>query len=1258
MANAQFKKRDGGPNVKFFESPETIQHFDAIVKWLQKNCKKSTAADPPTKQSLATLVVQLLQFQEEAFGKNVVKPPLTRLPMKCFMDFKVGGSLCRILESVFKFKTDQGLRRFDLQSPSRMDRNVEMFMGIEKFLLANKCIIEPNIYISPEVDKNLASKLRDIVKRHQGKNVESSDDATHIIHPPVPSTEEEYVRPVLKRDRNVLIHWLNTPDSYDNWITVDSDIDTEPAIEREGPFEVTANWLLDLDEYNEWMNEDDYEPEVDISGKPNTMRPKYTLEELLSEDRRDRKNSSTIMKSKRRRSPSPQTDKKRRNKATARSPAPVIANSNKKKLFKNDDDSEDLTKDMDDPSPEPNIQEVNLNRNSIGFRNKDNENAPIKGGTIMDLDNNEYDDKHNSNANSVEGKTSRSVSPNRFGNTNGTVNKYDKDDGQDDNVTEQANHIIIPSYASWFDYNCIHAVERRGLPEFFNGRNKSKTPEVYIAYRNFMIDTYRLNPTEYLTVTAVRRNIAGDVCAIMRVHAFLEQWGLVNYQVDADARPTPMGPPSTSHFHVYVDAPSGLQPLNPTRGQMNLSASQQIMNLPKENGIAKSDAPEKNGFGDNFGLKIDQYAKKNPYFKTKAAANLSREWTEQETLLLLEGLELYKDDWNKVCEHIGSRTQDECILHFLRLPIEDPYLDETNNVLGPLSYHPIPFSKTGNPIMSTVAFLASVVDPRIASSAAKAAMDEFAKIKEEVPAALVDAHVKNVEAAAANDGSVDPEAGLDMTGIAGTQKSVKSDAKKPDEKVADSKNDDEKTENEKDNVNGLDETGDIVKKEAVDESLNRKSEPMDVDKSKDDSVSDAVNNASEKSVVDQANKDTTNEDASQTVTNEKKESKEFAEKDKNIIKESQISVAAAAALGSAAVKAKHLAAVEERKIKSLVALLVETQMKKLEIKLRHFEELEIIMDKEKETLEYQRQQLMQERQQFHLEQLKAAEYRARHQAQMYYNSQQPVTQTQPQQQQQQPPSQQQQQPPPPPPTPVVNTTVPQSIQSQSTVPIVPQSPPPQPTAAAAVPIVSQQTVAPVSIVPTPQQTVVPIVAQTVAQPMQQQPAPVSVQQQTPQVPQPAPIAAPPQPPLAVAAPHSTPILNVPQSAPQSLPSQPTSVPIVAQTVVPVAAPVPVPVNPPAPMVSQTTVPQTVVPSSMPVAPSAPVPVPSQVQAPYLPTQVSNIQSQPQQQQPPPPTAAAVPSQPIPPIPEGNNPLVVATQPAISPQPPPTQQPMN
>lgn len=86
---------------------------------------------------------------------------------------------------------------------------------------------------------------------------------------------------------------------------------------------------------------------------------------------------------------------------------------------------------------------------------------------------------------------------------------------------------------------------------------------------------------------------------------------------------------------------------------------------------------------------------------------------------------MFRDDWNKVASHVGSRTQDECILHFLKLPIEDPYLEESPEALGPLAYQPVPFSQQGNPIMSTVAFLASVVDPRVAAAAAKAALGKL-----------------------------------------------------------------------------------------------------------------------------------------------------------------------------------------------------------------------------------------------------------------------------------------------------------------------------------------------------------------------------------------------------------------------------------------------------------------------------------------------------------------------------------------------------
>jgi SWI/SNF related-matrix-associated actin-dependent regulator of chromatin subfamily C len=101
-------------------------------------------------------------------------------------------------------------------------------------------------------------------------------------------------------------------------------------------------------------------------------------------------------------------------------------------------------------------------------------------------------------------------------------------------LVSQTHAIILPSYSTWFDMHAIHPIEKKAMAEFFNGRNRSKTPAIYKDYRDFMINTYRLNPIEYLTVTACRRNLAGDVCAIMRVHSFLEQWGLINYQVSID----------------------------------------------------------------------------------------------------------------------------------------------------------------------------------------------------------------------------------------------------------------------------------------------------------------------------------------------------------------------------------------------------------------------------------------------------------------------------------------------------------------------------------------------------------------------------------------------------------------------------------------------------------------------------------------------------------------------------------------------------
>lgn len=72
-------------------------------------------------------------------------------------------------------------------------------------------------------------------------------------------------------------------------------------------------------------------------------------------------------------------------------------------------------------------------------------------------------------------------------------------------------------------------------------------------------------------------------------------------------------------------------------------------------------------------------------------------WTDQETLLLLEALELYGDNWNEIAEHVATKSKSQCILHFIRLPVEDTFSEDadkpalTSNAAAPTT---TPISQT------------------------------------------------------------------------------------------------------------------------------------------------------------------------------------------------------------------------------------------------------------------------------------------------------------------------------------------------------------------------------------------------------------------------------------------------------------------------------------------------------------------------------------------------------------------------------------
>ncbi|GAB0491561.1 hypothetical protein MMPV_002815 [Pyropia vietnamensis] len=330
-----------------------------------------------------------------------------------------------------------------------------------------------------------------------------------------------------------------------------------------------------------------------------------------------------------------------------------------------------------------------------------------------------------------------------------------------------------PQLASWYVPGKVHAVEKRALPEFFLGRFASKTPANYIQIRDAMIGAWRRAPSRYVTSTSLRRHLRGDACALLRVHTFLEHWGLINYGVDAEARPQPSAPPTPApvtdslrrrviasrvHLEEATGGPaakrrrSNVAPGRSTPGTVgdgstaaDLSGSDdedEMVGL--EVGLAGGSAGPPLFADDGRLLSADDTASDAAgvdagdvggpgeapaieYHCDECGADCSRTrfhcatradmdlcarchaarryprsmqardfiqmtggvaaassrsggssaaWTDSETLLLLEALELYGDRWELVAEHVGSKTKDACVAHFLRIPIEDAFLGD------------------------------------------------------------------------------------------------------------------------------------------------------------------------------------------------------------------------------------------------------------------------------------------------------------------------------------------------------------------------------------------------------------------------------------------------------------------------------------------------------------------------------------------------------------------------------------------------------
>jgi SWI/SNF related-matrix-associated actin-dependent regulator of chromatin subfamily C len=284
--------------------------------------------------------------------------------------------------------------------------------------------------------------------------------------------------------------------------------------------------------------------------------------------------------------------------------------------------------------------------------------------------------------------------------------------------------ILVPSYASWYKMSEISQLEKKAMAEWFTGTCASKTPKSYVEARDLIVKLFRENPTRHLTATECRRYLAIDVCTVLRLHAFLQHWGLINYNLSTSQRPVARGPMDSTGLPVLIAMPNGtLVPKDVlsaggasdasassvTKGVVPASAASTHANIfhtgaslvPASEAQIRCTVTGEVCTSDRYhciqkpelvispaawaseqwpagycAVDFVRVRAGNPEAEAPAGAVAVSDWTDTEVLRLLEALEQYGEDWSRVATHVSTKTKEQCILHFLRLPIEDRYLDE------------------------------------------------------------------------------------------------------------------------------------------------------------------------------------------------------------------------------------------------------------------------------------------------------------------------------------------------------------------------------------------------------------------------------------------------------------------------------------------------------------------------------------------------------------------------------------------------------
>ncbi|KAK9830209.1 hypothetical protein WJX72_010310 [[Myrmecia] bisecta] len=795
---AEARPKSGKVELREYEADSYLRQLEPVVQRLEESVPEARY----DRKGLGLLIGQVLNFMEDALGVNAIAPrPFPKIPAKLFQDVAPNGSVYAFALECWEIRKARNLKRIEWANPMKRKETLEILSIIRKGLAKRGLLHTPKVFIDPSC-KGEAPALQQMVAQLQGDLAVTADTPgiTHFVVPFGPGGDPDdgvqYQRVFKRRGPEAYVHWWYYPDSYDEWIPSEQageQLDSDD--QGKGPWKVYARWLRDSAKYNEWMNPIDYEPEEpgaegDAAGKPgaatgNAAPAGAAVDAAGAKRKLEAAGEENAAK-----------------KAKVDVPAAAVVPAMRR---------------IPAPMPRPEIDPSTAERlgPNVVRRKVVNPDRKVVDGTATTENLSQGQQRKASGSRVPQATPPVEPASGRPPTTNGLPL---------DQPQPMKELYRVPTHAAWFDYVTVHAIERSAMPSFFNSASESRTPRIYKEYRNWMINKYREDTSRVLTATECRRGLAGDAMAIQQVWAFLDEWGLINFQARPDAdkfktvdisalglppgatvRTTPAAPSTEALFKFSRPTVAGGQAAISAGGGGDMA---QLITRKDHYNRTPADAPTTQPrFFCNAMPWVDCTAVRyhctkypdvdlcpeayaNGHFPPACTAKdfvridqadepSGPDWTDQETLLLLEGLEIYGDNWGEIAEHVGTKSQLQCIMHFVRLPIEDQFLNEvqmqppaastqpqaaapqlpgrgshaaagaagqlpeapTAAKAGAIGFPPagvspdnLPFDAVGNVLLSQLQMLASLVSPKVGAAAAQAALEALCEEDPDVAA--------------------------------------------------------------------------------------------------------------------------------------------------------------------------------------------------------------------------------------------------------------------------------------------------------------------------------------------------------------------------------------------------------------------------------------------------------------------------------------------------------------------------------------------